>query len=51
MTIHTVSSLRATHRRLAKRVGRIEQADRVLDEMRCGASCTCSIRNRGRSGR
>ena len=52
MTIHTVSSLRVTRRRLAKRVGRIERADRVLNEMRAPARhCTCSTRNRGRAGR
>ena len=38
MTVHTVSSLRATHRRLAKRVGRLEKADAVLAEMRAGAA-------------
>jgi hypothetical protein len=34
MTIHTTASLRATYRRLAKRVGRIEQANAVLAQMR-----------------
>jgi hypothetical protein len=38
MTIHTPDSLRATRRRLAKRVGRIEQAERVLAERRAGAA-------------
>jgi hypothetical protein len=38
MTIHTVSSLRNTHRRLAKRVGRLERAQAVLDAMRAGAT-------------
>jgi hypothetical protein len=32
--IPTPASLRATHRRLARRVGRIERAERVLAEMR-----------------
>jgi hypothetical protein len=36
--IPTVSSLRATRRRLEKRVGRIERAERVLNEMRAGAA-------------
>ena len=38
MTIHTATSLRATRRRLAKRVGRLEKADAVLAEMRDGAA-------------
>ena len=37
MTIHTTDSLRAGRRRLAERVGRIEQADQVIREMRVGA--------------
>jgi hypothetical protein len=36
--IPTASSLRATHRRLAKRVGRLEKAELVLAEMRAGAA-------------
>jgi hypothetical protein len=38
MTVHTVSSLRATHRRLAKRAGRLEKADAVLAKMCAGAT-------------
>jgi hypothetical protein len=38
MTVHTVSTLRATHRRLAKRVGRLEKAELALAEMRAGAA-------------
>jgi hypothetical protein len=38
MTIHTVDSLRAGRLRLEKRVGRIEQADQVIREMRAGAT-------------
>jgi hypothetical protein len=37
MTNQTVDSLRAGRRRLETRVGRIEQAKQVLDEMRAGA--------------
>jgi hypothetical protein len=36
--IHTPDSLRATHRRLARRVGPLEQAELVLEEMRAGAA-------------
>jgi hypothetical protein len=36
--IPTVSTLRAAGRRLTKRVGRIEQAEAVLNEMRAGAA-------------
>jgi hypothetical protein len=36
--IPTVHTLRSARRRLAKRVGRIEQADAVLAEMQAGAS-------------
>jgi hypothetical protein len=36
--IPTVPALRATRRRLAKHVGRIEQAECVLNEMRAGAA-------------
>ena len=36
--IPTVSRLRASHRRLAKHVGRIEKAEAVLAEMRAGAA-------------
>jgi hypothetical protein len=36
--IPTVSTLRAARRRLTKRVGRIEQAEAVLNEMRAGAA-------------
>ena len=36
MTIHTPDSLRATRRRLARRVGRLEKAEAVLAEMRRG---------------
>jgi hypothetical protein len=34
MTIHTSDSLRTTHRRLAKRVGRLEKAAAVMAVMR-----------------
>jgi hypothetical protein len=36
--IPTPATLRATHRRLAKRVGRLEKAAAVIDEMRAGAA-------------
>jgi hypothetical protein len=51
MTIPTISSLRATNRRLAKRVGWVEKAEAVLAQMRAGAACTCSIHHRARNGR
>jgi hypothetical protein len=38
MTIHTIASLRATRRRQARRVGRLEKAKLVLNEMRAGAA-------------
>jgi hypothetical protein len=42
--IHTVSSLRATHRRLG---GRVEKAQLVLDEMQCGAALHLSFTRSG----
>jgi hypothetical protein len=38
MTIHTPGSLRAGRRRLEARVGRLEQAEQVIREMRDGAA-------------
>ena len=38
MTIPTPASVRATRRRLARRVGRLEKAKLVLNEMRAGAA-------------
>jgi hypothetical protein len=38
MTIHTVSSLRTTRRLLARRMGRMEKAATVLDEMKRGGA-------------
>jgi hypothetical protein len=38
MTIHTPDSLHTTHRRLARRVGRLERAELVLAKMRAGAA-------------
>jgi hypothetical protein len=38
MTIHTPATLRATQRRLANRVGRLEKAAGVLSAMRAGAA-------------
>ena len=35
--VHTPDSLRATHRRLARRVGRLEKAELVVAKMRAGA--------------
>ena len=49
MTFHTVDTLRAGRRRLEKRVGRIEKADRV-SEMRAGAAYTYSTRSRAHAG-
>lgn len=37
MPVHTVDTLRAGRRRLEARVGRIDQAKQILDEMRNGA--------------
>jgi hypothetical protein len=46
--IPTPHTLRAARRRLAKRVGRIEQAEAVMAEMRAGAALHLQHTERGR---
>jgi hypothetical protein len=47
MPIPTPDTVRATRRRLAKRVGRLEKAELVLAEMRAGAALHLQHTKRG----
>jgi hypothetical protein len=47
MTIHTSTSLRTAHRRLARRVGRLEKAELVLAEMQRGSALHLSFSRSG----